>query len=415
MISLVKNVFHYSRRNIARFWLKLHPQVRVVGITGSYGKTNTARTVHAVLKNYFKTIITDTNLDTVYNLPITLLKINSQTEIAVLEYGIDQKGEMNKHLELVKPEIAIITGITPVHSDKNLLGSIEGIIKEKSKLLRSLPPTGRAILNFDDPRVVKMAKQAPCPIISYGSSRSCNFYSRNIKVTKKGTSFEVNFKKGKKTITKKVRLRLLGEHFTQAAMAALATAKVFGLNLNDQKIYQSLANLPPLPGRMSLEIGPKKSLLINDSLRANPASTIAGLKTLSALDHHGLRVAVLGEMGELGQYQNQEHYQIGQLAGQLKNLDYLVTIGPATKEIVRGAIKAGMKKEHIFYAHNHHEAAEVLEGFLGPNTLWYLKGSLLKHMERILLLLSGKEVACQKISCHNYYHCWQCKELISKK
>jgi len=409
MINLAKSAFHYNRRKIAHLWLKLHPQVKVIGITGSYGKTSTAKAIQAVLKGSFETIITDTNLDTVYNLPITLLKIGPKTQIAILEYGVDQKGEMSKHLNLVKPEIAVITGITPVHSEKNMLGSIAGIIEEKGQLLMALPNNGRAILNFDDQRVAKMAQKVPGSIITYGTKKSFDFYYDHVEISKEGTCFNVYFKRNSKTINKKIHLKLLGEHFAQEAMAALAVANVLGININ--LACQALEELTPLPGRMSLEKGPQNSWLINDSLRANPASTIAGLKTLSSIKHQGPRIAILGEMGELGQYQDREHYRIGQLVGQLKNINYLITLGPATKKIVQGAIKADMNKEDIFYTNSHQEAARVLKRLLKPKTLWYLKGSLLKHMERILMALAGKTVACQRVSCHNYYHCRECADL----
>lgn len=409
MTSLAKRVFHYQRRLIAKIWLNLHPQIKVIGIAGSYGKTNTVKAIEAVLKKHLATITTDTNLDTTYNLPITLLKIKRQTKVAILEYCIDKKNEMSQHLSLVRPHIGIITGITPVHSEKNMLGSIEGIIHEKGKLLKTLPVYGRAILNFDDSKVVKMAPKAKCPIITYGSKSEFDYSFSNAVITKKGTSFNVHFKKRNQIKTKKIKLKLLGEHFAQEALAALAVADLFGININSS--CKALARLSPLPGRMSLEKGPKNTVLINDSLRANPASTVAGLKTLSAIKHYGPKIAVLGEMGELGKYQAQEHYRVGRLIPQLKNINYLITLGPATKKIVQGAIEKGFPKKQIFYTKNHQESAKVLNKLLTPKTLWYLKGSHLKHMERILLILLGKSVACQKISCHNYYHCLECKEL----
>jgi len=409
IINQAKKFFHYQRRLTAKIWLKLHPQVKVIGITGSYGKTSTTKAVEAVLKKRFRVITTDTNLDTTYNLPITLLKINHRTQFAVLEYGIDKKNEMDQHLDLAKPCLGIVTGVTPVHSEKNLLGSLEGIILEKSKLLEAIPPNGRAILNFDDPYAVKMAPKTKCPIITYGSSQKLDYYFDQAIVTKKGTSFNAHFKERGKTITKKIKLKLIGEHFAQEALAALATANIFNVNIDTA--CQALEQLLPLPGRMSLESGPKNTTLINDYLRANPVSTVAGLKTLAAIKHNGRKVAVLGEMGELGKYQSQEHYRIGKVIAQLKAIDYAVVLGPATKKIIQGAVENGFSQKRIFYASNHQEAADKLKKLLTPGTLWYLKGSRLKHMERITLALSGVKVACRKISCHNYYHCSQCKEL----
>ena len=146
----MKKIFHILQREFARLWLKLFPKLIIIGVTGSYGKTNTVQAIEAVLKTKFQTLTTDINLDTTYNLPITLLKIRPKTQVLILEYGIDHKGEMDKHLALVKPQVVVITGITPVHSDKNLLGSLEGIIKEKSKLIEALAGKDWAILNFDN-------------------------------------------------------------------------------------------------------------------------------------------------------------------------------------------------------------------------------------------------------------------------
>jgi UDP-N-acetylmuramoyl-tripeptide--D-alanyl-D-alanine ligase len=409
IINLAKRFFHHQHRLIAKIWLKLHPQVRIIGITGSYGKTNTTKAVEAVLKKHFQVVTTDINLDTTYNLPITLLKINRQTRIAVLEYCVDKKNEMSQHLSLVKPYLGIITGITPVHSEKSMLGSLGGIIQEKGRLLEALLPSGKAILNFDDPYVAKMAPKTKCPVITYGSSPKFDYYFDKAIVTKKGTSFNAHFKKNGKTITRKIRLRLIGEYFAQEALAALAVADLF--KIDTAAACQALEQLSPLSGRMSLEKGPKKTILINDYLRANPASTIAGLKTLATIKHNGPRIAVLGEMGELGKYQAQEHYRVGKTIAQLKNIDYVIVLGPATKKIIQGAVENGFSPKKIFYTSNHQEAAEKLKKLLAPGTLWYLKGSRLKHMERITLILSGIKVACRKISCHNYYHCSQCKEL----
>jgi UDP-N-acetylmuramoyl-tripeptide--D-alanyl-D-alanine ligase len=408
LMASIKKIFHDTRRQIAKVWLKIHPQVKIIGITGSYGKTNTAQVVNLALTPTFETVITDINLDTTYNLPITLLKIRRRTQMAILEYCIDYKGEMDQHLELVRPDIAIITGITPVHTEKEMLGSLEGIIQEKGKLLAVLPRDGWAILNFDNPWVAQMAQKSPCPVISYGSSKKFDFYFDQVEIDKKGTSFVAHFKENDRMTSFSVHWPMLGEHFAQEALAAFAVGSILGIK--GKTISQRLTKIKPLPGRMSLEKGPQKSWLINDSLRANPASTIAGLKTLAAIKHQGKKIAVLGEMGELGQYKKAEHYQIGQLISQLGNIDYLITLGPATKEIIRGAIDNGFPATKTFYASSHQEAANKLNDRLDNQTLWYLKGSLLKHLERILLDLGGQKVACQKISCHNYYHCQQCNQ-----
>lgn len=184
-----KQPFHQARRILAKFWLKCHPWVTIIGITGSYGKTNTTRAITTVLAEKYRTLPTDLNLDTIYNLPITILKLRPWHQKLVLEYGVDHKGEMDFHLSLVKPFMGVITGINPTHSDPELLGSLAGVIKEKSKLLQALPKEGWAIFNWDDKNVRKMAKKTKAQILSYGLDRQADFGAEKIKVSFSGTEF----------------------------------------------------------------------------------------------------------------------------------------------------------------------------------------------------------------------------------
>ena len=164
---------------------------------------------------------------------------------------------------------------------------------------------------------------------------------------------------------------------------------------------------------MSLEKGPKETLLLNDSLRANPASTSAGLKTLAEI-LTGRKIAVLGEMGELGQYQEKEHRLIGQKLAKL-DIDFFVGIGNLTHLIWEEAINNGFAKKRAFWAKDVVEAAQILEKLLKKGDLWYLKGSRLRHLERILLLLNHETVDCRLISCHNYDYCQQCPALKNSR
>ena len=408
MLNLLKRIFHNSRRRLAYLWLKLFPKLIIIGVTGSYGKTNTVQAIEAVLRTKFKTLVTDINLDTIYNLPITLLKIRPKTQVLILEYGIDHKDEMDKHLALVKPQIGIITGIAPVHSDKNLLGSLERIIKEKSKLIEALTKKGWAILNFDNQYVKKIAQKTTAPIVSYGNKPQFDYWTSNIKVDLGGTSCLLHYNEGGQKQTVVIKTKLIGKHFTHELMVALAVGKILGISI--EQGIKNITRLNPLPGRMSIEKGPLKTILLNDSLRANPESTIAGIETLAVIKHSGKKVAVLGEMGELGSYCQKEHYRVGTFFAKL-NIDFLITVGPATKWVIKGAKDKGFPDKKIFYAKNVQEAALFLRKTLRSNDLWYLKGSRLKHLERILLILEGKRIDCQLTSCHNYYNCQGCPKL----
>jgi UDP-N-acetylmuramoyl-tripeptide--D-alanyl-D-alanine ligase len=398
-----KQPLHQARRILAKFWLQLHPSVKIIGITGSYGKTNTATAITHVLSQKYKVLQTDLNLDTVYNLPITLLKLRNQ-EILVLEYGVDHQGEMDLHLSLVKPSIAVVTGINPTHSDPGLLGSLEGVIKEKEKLLDALPRNGLAVLNYDDENIRKMAKKTKAKVLWCGTSSKLDFWADEVKVDFTGTSFTLH-QEGKK---QRLRTGLIGRHFVHECLAAVAVGRNLGLSWPETK--KGLTEIKPLKGRVSLEKGPKGSILINDSLRANPASTMAGLQVLADLPTKGKRIAVLGEMGELGDLAETGHREVGRKVAELK-IDYLVGIGPLQKFTAKEAVKGGMKKEKVFWAKDVHRAAEILKKLLGKGDLFYLKGSLLRHLERVLLILEGKKIGCRTTVCHHYQPCHSCPRL----
>lgn len=402
---MIKKIFHQSRRTIAKIWLKLNPQITVIGVTGSYGKTNTARAIFQVLSEKFKTLQTDLNLDTKYNLPITLLKIRPWHQKLVLEYGVDHQGEMNWHLNLVKPQIAVLTGINPTHADEEHLGSLQNIIQEKKKLLLALPKKGLAILNHDDFHVQQMTDGIKAKIILYGLDKNkCDYWAEKIEIDFNGTSFTLGYD------DKKIFMKtgLVGRHFVQGCLAAVAVG--FNQNLTMEQIKKGLAKLKPLPGRLSIEKGPFDSILLNDSLRANPASTLAGLQTLADLPARGKKIAVLGEMGELGELAEKEHQKIGEYVAKLK-IDYLISVGPLQKLTVQQALKSGLKKEQVFWAKDVIEAADFLKRILKQTDLLYLKGSLLRHMERIILLLKNQKLDCKVISCHNYNQCDVCPKL----
>ncbi|MFH1840789.1 MAG: UDP-N-acetylmuramoyl-tripeptide--D-alanyl-D-alanine ligase [Candidatus Shapirobacteria bacterium] len=396
----MKEIYRWGRRFLAKIWLKVHPSVFIIGVTGSYGKTNTTTAIATVLAQKFKTLQTDLNLDTIYNLPTTLLKLRGQQKL-VLEYGIDHRGEMDDHLFLVKPQMGVITGINPTHSDPELLGSLENIIKEKGKLIAVLGKDDYALLNYDDGKVRGMAKLTKARVVWYGQNLKCDYRAEKIKVGLKGTSFDlVNGEK-------KIRLKtgLVGRHFVYACLAAAAAGRLSGLSW--QRIKKGLSRLKPLKGRLSVEKGPRGAILLNDSLRANPASTMAGLQVLTELKAKKRKIAVLGEMGELGEMKEAGHREVGRFAAKSKP-DYLIGVGPLTKYILEEA--KGVKS---FWAKDVAAAAAALGRILAKEDMLYVKGSLLKHLERILLILKKQKVGCRVVSCHFYRHCATCSYLKS--
>ena len=392
-MNVLKNIFHKLRRIAAKFWLVTHPKVEVIGITGSYGKTNTTAAIFHILAQKFKVLSTGLNLDTRFNIPITVLKLGKHEKL-VLEYGIDHPGEMSYHLFVAKPRVAVITGITPVHADKAHLGSLQNIIKEKSKLAAAVPKDGWVLVNWDDQLARQIAEAARGRVIFYGRNRyHCEFWASHIKTSFKGTSFKLHFR-GSSHL---VKTPLIGKHSVSIALAAAVVGSMCGMKWRE--ILAGLKDLTPLDGRGNIEPGPKGSIIVNDARRANPASTVAGLQLLADLTAKR-KIAVLGEMGELGDYEEEGHRSVGRKAAQTKP-DYLICVGSATKFIAEEATK-GMKKDKVIWVKDVFEAAGILNGLLREGDLWYLKGSLLKHLERIPLIIEGKDVDPDGVASKRY-------------
>ncbi len=425
MIRFLKNIFHSIRRFIAKIWLILLP-ARHIAITGSQGKTGTTTLIYNCLREFYpakgQIIRTDMNLDTIYNIPITALKARPNTKFIVFETGIDKPGEMDFHLGLVNPFIAVLTGISPVHADNQHLGSLENIIREKHKLPQAVKSSGYVVLNHDDKNVRAVKKNLKTKkVIFYGKNpRYCQIYFRQPpEVNLEGTraSFFFRYTKSKR---EKIQLTtpLVGVHHIYNIMATFGVLMALCKNQGKKyfpktwirKFIKAVQETKPLPGRMSIEKGPGDTIILNDSLRANPASSRAGIMTFSQIKHKGRKIIVMGEMGELGKYAEKEHKKIGELILSLGNIDYFLGIGDLHKFSTRLLLEKKSKTK-TFNPENVIEAAEILKKILQPGDFIYLKSSLLKHIERVILLLQGKRVGCSVISCPFYHPCQKCQYL----
>ena len=396
----IKKIFHNAQRFIAKIWISLQPATQIA-ITGSQGKTNTTNIISHICNNLGSTVVTDLTLDSTFNIPITALKVAPWTNYVVWELGIDHPGEMANHLQIAHPSIGIITGISPVHTDKEHMGSLETLIAEKRKLIESLPKTGTAILNLDDEHVRGMAPYTKAEVKWYGSDDQADVWAEknSIQVSLEGTKGIVH-DDGQ---TFEINTKLIDVHHIYNIMAGYLVAKILKPALDVILFQKIIQEATPLRGRMSVEKGPLDTILLNDSLRANPASTRSGLITLNKIPYpKGRKIAVIGEMGELADPES-EHRKTGELIAELQ-LDYVLCIGPLRKVTIDEAVKHGFPKEKIGYAADVFEAADKLKQILKPNDLWYLKGSLLRNYKRIVQLLNGENVCCHEIMCP-YEHC----------
>lgn len=400
----IKHTFHSTRRVLAARWLSLwHPTQ--IAITGSQGKTGTTEIITALAKTLGSTVRTDVNLDTTFNVPITALKVRPKTKYIIWELGIDHPGEMARHLQIANPTISVITGISPVHTDEEHMGSLKTLISEKQKIIEVLPSEGHAVLNADNEYVQSMAVATKAHIHWFSCSDTdaeVLVDPDSIHLTLSGTT--ATFQDTELKTTFKVTTPLIGKHHVSNLMAGYLVFKLLMTNQDQtaQQFASVVSELHPLRGRMSLEKGPHDTFLLNDSLRANPESTKVGLESLNEMEYTGRKIAVIGEMGEL-EKPEEEHRKTGIQIAPMK-FDYVVCIGPLRKYTIEAAIQHGFPKENIVYATDVFEAANLLKTFLKPHDLWYVKGSLLRNYKRIIQLLNGEEVCCHQTLCP-YNHC----------
>lgn len=403
--SSLKRVYHRGKRFLAKNWLSLFDPIQI-GITGSQGKTNTTEIVTKVLEEFGSTVRTDLKLDTTYNVPITALRVRPFTKFVVWELGIDHPGEMDRHHEIASPSISCVTGISSVHTDKEHMGSMEVYVREKRRIIEHLNESGTAILNFDNKYTKAMARFTKANVLFFGSSKDCDFYidQHSITVDLEGTTGTCYVKQKNGIKKLEIKTGLIGAfHFYNIACSYLLVQSALPNKDISETFVDVVSQLHPLPGRMSIEKGPNDTILINDSLRANPESTKVGLETLSGIEYKkGRKIAVIGEMGELEEPEK-EHQETGRILKNL-NIDLVVCIGKLRKFTVEEALKNGYPKDKIYYVNDIFEAYEFLKKHLKKDDLWYLKGSLLRNYNRILKLFKGEPVCCQSVICP-YEHC----------
>lgn len=301
----------------------------VVGITGSNGKTTTREMTSAILKRNFTVLQNAANENNRIGVPQTLLRLSDRHEFAVIEMGTSEPGEIRELARIAGPQCAVLTSISESHLSG--LGSLEGVIREKSELLAALPRDGIAIVNFDDPRCVKAAERANCRVVSYGTDMRCELRADDIRSNKYGTHFLLNGRH-------EFRLPIHGEHNVQNALAAIAVGWVSGVNIGDMAI--ALRRIEPVGRRLEYHefggIG-----LLDDSYNANPASTCAALRTLGSFPCEGQRIAVLGDMLELGEESSRLHREVAWL-GTTQPVDLVIAVGPAMNAL------ADVYDEHFY-------------------------------------------------------------------
>jgi len=363
-------------QQIARFWRR-RLDLRVIGITGSVGKSTTKELAAEVLNQRYRTLKNPGNLNNEIGLPLTILRLGQGYEKAVLEMGFYVPGEIALLCDIALPQVGMITNIGTVHAER--AGSQEAIARGKAELVQALPPApeGVAILNYDDPWVRPMAEKTKAQILFYGLDPAADLWANHVEsMGLDGIHFHLHYRRE----TLHVRVPLIGQHSVHTALRAAATGLVEGMTWQD--ILEGLRT-----GHTQLRLVAVRSesgaLLLDDTYNASPESTIAALNLLSEMD--GKRVAVLGDMLELGPYERQGHEMVGIRAA--KVADRLVTVGERGHMIASSARYAGMRSEKIIEFEKTDDAITYLQTSLGGQDVVLIKGSHGIRMDRIVSAL----------------------------
>lgn len=384
----------------------------IVAVTGSVGKTSTKEAIYAVLKNHFgenQVRRNERNYNNEIGVPLTIFGLETggrflatwflrfikiflmlvfrekYPKILIVEMGADRPGDIEYLTKFVKPKVGIITAIGEVPVHVEFFESPQALALEKKKLIDSLGSDGVAVLNYDDEMVRVMGGNIKAKVLTYGFNeradiRATNYEAKSTDLDEEGIFGLVTFKLNYKGSTVPVKLfNVLGEHQVYPALAAATVGIIFNLNLID--ISEGLRTYKSLPGRMKLLKGIKNTLIIDDSYNAAPLSTLAALETLNKFENRR-KIAVLGDMLELGQYAPDVHEQVGRKAAEVADL--LFTVGERAKFIAKGAGGKGMEKNRIFEFCTSDEAAKSIQEKIQEEDIILIKGSRAIKMEKIV-------------------------------
>lgn len=374
-IPSYKKPFHLLRFKLARQYAKILPRKMFIGITGSVGKTSTAKAVALVLAKKYQVLTTKPNLDPILNIPETILRIKPKIKKIILEFGVEYLGEMDFYLSLVKPETAIVTSITYQHAEN--LGDLNDIADEKAKLIESLPEKGLAVLNFDDLLVRKMAEKTKAKVIFFGTDpENCHVFASNVKIEQFMTIFEINY--GVERV--KISLPLLGEHQIYPVLAAAAIGLSEDISLIT--IKNALEKIQPEDHRLNLLQGFNNSLVLDDTYNSSITSIDAALDVLQKLPARR-RILVLGETKELGKFSQDLHKKIARRIFQ-DRVD-LVFLGTGDANIIAEELKSlGFLPEKMESNMQNPQIVSRLLKILGKGDLCLIKGSRALRLDEVV-------------------------------
>jgi len=359
-------------------WYRRLFAIPIIGVTGSTGKTTTKDLLAAVLSKGFRTLKTSGNYNNEIGVPLTILELTDQHQAAVVEMAMRGPGEIAALSTIVAPTVGLITNIGHTHLE--LLGTQENIALAKGELLDSLPETGWAVLNADDPWQGFLGNRCKVRTFYYGLQPATGIFASDLQLQgSAGSRFQVHLPDA----VGEVWVPVPGRHNIYNALAALGVGWLLGMKLEEMAAGLAEAQL----SAMRLDLGPgyQGTTLINDAYNANPDSMLAALRVLDNIEGKR-RVAVLGEMYELGDFAEEGHRRVGEEAARLK-VSFLVTVGKLAENIAEGALEAGLPQDCVRAVPDKNRAVNLVKDYLEPGDVVLVKGSRGMHMEEIVSAL----------------------------
>lgn len=373
---------------------------KVVAVTGSVGKTSTKEAIYTVLNTQFKVKQTKKSMNSDFGLLLTILDIESgfssatkwswflikgfvhsfmrdHSEVLLLEMGVDKPGDMDFLLSVVKPDIAVVTGIAHVHMDEGQFRDLHHIFEEKSKLVHALKEGGIAVLNTDDEILASFVKKiGGKKVVSFGQERdhahaeggqSTDFWASQIKQSLEGIDFILHHDNKRYD----VHLNVLGKYQTYVVLPGIICGVLLGMPI-ENAIFAALKYTLP-PGRMSVIPGMEGSVILDSSYNSSPKALKEALKILADVGNEKRKIAVLGNMNELGSHSAKMHEEIGAMVPDMA--DMLLTVGTDAQKIAEKAIEKGMSEKAVFSFKNALEAAEFFKEKVKKGDIILVKGS----------------------------------------
>lgn len=411
-----RKIIQYILKILAKLYI-LRYKPLIIAITGSVGKTSTKEAIKTLLKSKFYIRSNPKNFNNEIGVPLTILGIKTlkknilwwitiflkaifkliytnYPKILVLEIAADKPNDIKYLINIIKPRIGVVTAIGDIPVHVEFYSGPEEVAREKRKLIEMLPPIGWAILNYDDEIVLEMKNKTRAKVLTYGFDEraqiKCINYENQIKNgVPKGINFKVEYKGN--IVPFKLN-NVFGKQQIYAALAAIAVGLIFNFNLVE--ISEALTNYKTPPGRMHLIEGIKETYIIDDSYNASPLSMLAALETLAILPGKR-KIAVLGDMLELGKYSLEAHKTIGERASKISN--YIFCIGERAKFICSEAENLGFEKKNLFTFDTSDQAGKKLQEIIKKGDLILVKGSRAMEMEKIVLEIMKEPEKAKKL------------------